>query len=88
MACSCNGGSSVAVQPTIVASISPCACQGVASRVAPAQAAFNVSPLVTHGTVVIPRRCTVQMVEPVYQFRSNAVRAAAVQIKRGCGCRG
>ncbi len=80
MSCSCNGGYVAAVQPTMVASISPCACQGAASRVAPVAASFNVSPMVTRGTVVIPRLCTSSMVAPVA--------ASMVAVKRGCGCRG
>ena len=85
MSCSCNSSSTYAtVQPPVpMVSSSPCACQGVASRVASAQPSYRVSPIVTTGTVVIPRRCTTVMVSPI---ATSTVMTASV-VNRGCGCR-
>lgn len=90
MACSCSGGGSVSVQPQVRSSISPCACKGQLSSVSRggAAASYQLSPIVTQGTVVIPRQCTIAMVAPVYStVQAVAVQASGVQIKRGCGCR-
>lgn len=85
MACSCSGVRHV---PAVVrqSSASPCSCQGTLSRPVPPSTEYRLTPVVTTGTVVIPRRCdnVSAMVAPV-----ATIAASAVMVKRsaGCGCR-
>ena len=90
MACSCSGSSSAYVQPVSVSSISPCACKGQLSSRSNAnpQAAYTLSPIVTMGTVVIPRQCAIAMVPPVSSYaQSQAIQASGIRLGGGCGCR-
>jgi hypothetical protein len=84
MSCGCTGSRPVAVtRPSVQSSVSSCGCP-TANRgisVPTPTAPYNLPAIVSHGAVVVPRRCDVQMVPPAVQAMAYPSVAS-----KGCGC--
>jgi hypothetical protein len=87
MSCGCTGSRPVAVvRPSVQSSVSSCGCPSVNRGFsAPTPSVpYNLPSIVSHGAVVVPRRCDAQMVAPIPRSGSS-MDYPSISAK-GCGC--